>query len=68
MEGDPGEQNFQQSLREKQDNIDSLEEIYATRCFNWLEKLAETIVCLPQYQILVSPACYLALGVLVANK
>ena len=29
------------SLREKLDNIDSFEEIYATRCFNWLEKLAD---------------------------
>ena len=28
-------------LREKLDNIDSFEEIYATRCFNWLEKLAD---------------------------
>ena len=29
------------SLREKLDNIDSFEEIYATRCFNWLEELAD---------------------------
>ena len=29
------------SLREKLDNIDSFHEIYASRCFNWLEKLAE---------------------------
>ena len=29
------------SLRERFDNIDSFDEIYASRCFNWLEKLAE---------------------------
>ena len=29
------------SLREKLDNIDSFDEIYSTRCFNWLEKLAD---------------------------
>ena len=29
------------SLREKLDNIDSFDEIYASRCFNWLEKMAE---------------------------
>ena len=29
------------SLREQFDNIDSFDEIYASRCFNWLEKLAE---------------------------
>jgi len=29
------------SLREKLDNIDSFDEIYASRCFNWLEKLAD---------------------------
>ena len=28
-------------IREKLDNIDSFGEIYATRCFNWLEKLTD---------------------------
>ena len=32
---------FNKSLREKLDNIDLFEEIYAARCFNWLEKLAD---------------------------
>jgi len=29
------------SLREKLDNIDSFDEIHASRCFNWLENLAD---------------------------
>ena len=29
------------SFPKKLDNIDSFEEIYATHCFNWLEKLAD---------------------------
>uniref|UniRef100_A0A7S2KUB2 Uncharacterized protein n=1 Tax=Leptocylindrus danicus TaxID=163516 RepID=A0A7S2KUB2_9STRA len=41
-----------QILREKLDNIDSSEEIYATRCFNWLEKLADMPVTISDSRLL----------------
>ena len=53
------------SLREKLDNIDSFDEMYASRCFNWLEKLAEMPATASQTP--GSHASYLVHGVLVAN-
>ena len=39
------------SLREKLDNIDSFDEIYASRCFNWLEKLADMSATISNHRL-----------------
>jgi len=39
------------SLREKLDNIEPFDKIYASRCFNWLEKLAEMPVTISKTRL-----------------